>query len=62
MIALLADSNALENPGLRSYLEASRDHVVLLSDLVLIEMRKKQALSTSRGSLRIVASRGRCTS
>ena len=57
MIALLADSNALENPVLRSYLEASRDHVVLLSDLVLIEMRKKRALSTSRGSLRIVASR-----
>jgi len=55
MITLLADSNALRHPGLKAYLQASRDHAIALSDLTLVEMRKTRALSTSRESLRIVA-------
>jgi hypothetical protein len=55
MITLLADSNALRHPGLKAYLQASRDHAIALSDLTLVEMRKTRALSTSRGSLQIVA-------
>lgn len=52
---LLADSNALRNPDLRAYLRASRDHRIVLSDLTLIEMRKRNALSTSRESLLIAS-------
>lgn len=55
MITLLADSNALRHPGLKAYLQASRDHAIALSDLTLVEMRKARALSTSRESLQIVA-------
>lgn len=55
MITLLADSNALRHAGLRAYLQASCDHAVALSDLTLVEMRKTNALSTSRESLQIVA-------
>ena len=55
MAMLLADSNALRNPDLRAYLNASRDHLIALSDLTLIEMRKRNALSTSRESLLIVS-------
>jgi len=55
MITLLADSNALRHPGLKAYLQASRDHAIALSDLTLVEMRKTRALSTSRESLQIVA-------
>jgi len=55
MITLLADSNALRHPGLKAYLQASRDHAIPLSDLTLVEMRKTRALSTSRESLQIVA-------
>ena len=54
MIMLLVDSNALRKPGLEAYLRSSRDHGVVFSDLTLMEMRKSNALSTSRGSLRIV--------
>ncbi|USI75097.1 hypothetical protein [Sphingomonas morindae] len=52
---LLADSNALRNPDLRAYLAAARDHHIVLSDLTLIEMRKRNALSTSRESLLIAS-------
>jgi hypothetical protein len=55
MITLLADSNALRHPGLKAYLQASRDHAIALSDQTLVEMRKTRALSTSRESLQIVA-------
>jgi hypothetical protein len=55
MITLLVDSNAMRHPGLKGYLGASRDHAIALSDLTLLEMRKSNALSTSRDSLRIVA-------
>lgn len=55
MITLLADSNALRHPGLKAYLQASRDHAIALSDLTLVEVRKTKALSTSRESLQIVA-------
>jgi hypothetical protein len=54
MITLLADSNALRHPGLEEYLGVSLDHAVALSDLTLIEMRKSNALQTSRSSLRFV--------
>lgn len=53
MITLLADSNALRHVGLKKYLHASRDHAIALSDLTLVEMRKSNALSTSRRSLQI---------
>jgi len=55
MITFLVDSNALRQPGLEVYLQSSRDHVVAFSDLTLTEMRKTNALSTSRASLRIVS-------
>jgi hypothetical protein len=55
VITLLVDSNALRHPGLTAYLQASRDHTVGLSDLTLVEMRKTNALATSRRSLQIVA-------
>ncbi len=55
MAMLLADSNALRNPDLKVYLSASRDHHIALSDLTLIEMRKRNALSTSRESLQIMS-------
>lgn len=55
MITLLADTNALRHPGLEAYLQASRDHAIAMSDLMLVEMRKTKALSTSRESLQIVA-------
>lgn len=55
MITLLADSNALRHPSLKAYLHASHDHAIALSDLTLVEMRKTNALSTSRESLQIVA-------
>lgn len=55
MITLLADSNALRHPRLKTYLQASRDHAIALSDLTLVEMRKSTAMSTSRESLQIVA-------
>ena len=55
MITLLADSNCLRHPGLKAYLQSSRDHAIALSDLTLVEMRKTKALSTSRESLQIIA-------
>lgn len=55
MITLLADSNGLRHAGLNAYLAASRDHAIALSDLTLVEMRKSNAFSTSRNSLRIAA-------
>lgn len=55
MVIVLADSNALRNPGLQAYLSASAEHHIALSDLTLTEMLKKNALATARGSLRIVS-------
>jgi hypothetical protein len=54
MITLLADSNALRHPGLEQFLRASRSHCIALSDWTLTEMRKRDALGTSRDSLRVV--------
>jgi hypothetical protein len=54
MITLLVDSNALRHPALDAYLASSRNHAVAFSDLTLMEMRKTNALATSRQSLRIV--------
>lgn len=53
MPTLLVDTNALRRPALEEYLTASRDNHIVLSDLVLIEMRKRNAISTSRQSLAI---------
>ncbi|NIJ18645.1 hypothetical protein FHS95_000314 [Sphingomonas naasensis] len=55
MAMLLADSNALGNPQLKTYLAASRDHNIALSDLTLVEMRKEHAITNSRMSLRIAS-------
>jgi len=54
MTLLIADSNALRHPGLEQFLAASHDHALCLSDWTLTEMRKKDALGTSRDSLKIV--------
>ena len=55
MAIVLADSNALRVPDLETYLSASPEHLIALSDLTLTEMLKKNALATARGSLRIVS-------
>lgn len=54
MTVLIVDSNALRHPGLDEFLSASRRHRVALSDWTITEMRKRQALGTSRDSLRNV--------
>ena len=54
MTLLIADSNSLRHPGLEQFLAASHDHALCLSDWTLTEMRKKDALGTSRDSLKIV--------
>jgi hypothetical protein len=54
VITLPADSNALRHPGLEQFLQESLNHCIALSDWTLIEMRKKDALSTSRDSLCVV--------
>jgi hypothetical protein len=54
LITLLADSNALRHPGLEQFLRSSRSHSIGLSDWTLTEMRKRDALGTSRDSLRVV--------
>ncbi|MGQ3287547.1 hypothetical protein [Sphingopyxis sp.] len=51
----MADSNVLRQPALIAYLRASRSHYIALSDWTLNEMQKRNALSTSRESLRVVA-------
>ena len=55
MIVHMADSNVLRQPALIAYLRASRSHYIALSDWTLNEMQKRNALSTSRESLRVVA-------
>ncbi len=54
MIILLADSNSLRHSGLQQFLKASCNHAIGVSDLTIIEMEKKNALKTSRMSLRTV--------
>lgn len=54
MQILIADSNALRHPGLEQFLIASHNHAVCLSDWTLTEMRKRDALGTSRDSLQFV--------
>lgn len=55
MAILLADSNALRNPQLKDILATSHAIQIALSDVILIEMRKKNAVVTSRESLRIAS-------
>lgn len=55
MPIMIADSNALRNPGLKQFLAASRGNHIALPDTILIEMRKRNALSTSRDSMFIVS-------
>ncbi len=54
MQILIADSNALRHPGLEQFLTASHNNAVCLSDWTLTEMRKRDALGTSRDSLKFV--------
>ena len=54
MVMLVADTNALRDPGLEQYLRAASTHRVVLADWTLTEMRKKGALGTSRDSLKQV--------
>ncbi len=55
MQMLMADSNALRHPNLRNFLGASISNKIVISDLAIIEMRKKQAFKTSQESLRIAS-------
>lgn len=55
MPMLIADSNALRNHGLKAYLANSRENCMALPETTLVEMRKKNALSTSRESLLIAS-------
>lgn len=55
MIVHMADSNVLRQPALIEYLRASKNHYIAISDWTLNEMQKRNALSTSRESLRVVA-------
>lgn len=55
MQMLVADSNALRHPFLLKYLGASISNKIAISDLAIIEMRKKRAFKTSRESLRIAS-------
>jgi hypothetical protein len=52
---LVADTNVLRHPGLRKYFRLSRENCIAISDLTMIEMRKTNALSTTRDSLQIVS-------
>lgn len=55
MLMMVSDSNFLRKPMLARYLAQGLDYKLLLADLVIMEMRKTNALSTSRESLQIVS-------
>ena len=55
MITIVFDKNLMRMPALEEYLSMSRNHAVAFSDWTIIEMQKKNALTTSRKSLAIAA-------
>ncbi|NEY92012.1 hypothetical protein [Tabrizicola oligotrophica] len=54
-LMVMADGNYLRDERLRTYLSAHSQHWLVLSDLTLVEMFKKNALGTARASLKILA-------
>lgn len=55
MITIVFDNNLMRTPAMREFLAMDRNHAVAFSDWTIIEMQKKNALTTSRESLAIVA-------
>lgn len=54
-LLVMADGNFLRDVRLRRYLSANTQHGLVLADLTVIEMFKKNAIGTARGSLKILA-------
>lgn len=55
MITIVFDKNLMRAPAMEEFLLLNRNHAVALSDWTIIEMQKKNALTTSRESLAIAA-------
>ncbi len=54
-LMVMADGNYLRDERLKTYLSSHAQHRLVLADLTLIEMFKKNALGTARASLKILA-------
>ncbi|MBL4717441.1 MAG: hypothetical protein OSA41_04115 [Erythrobacter sp.] len=55
MITIIFDKNLMRAPAMEEFLAMDRSHSVAFSDWTIIEMQKKNALTTSRESLTIAA-------
>lgn len=55
MITIVFDKNLMRAPAMEEFLVMDRNHAVAFSDWTIIEMQKKNALTTSRESLAIAA-------
>jgi len=55
MITIVFDKNLMRAPAMEEFLAMDRNHAVAFSDWTIIEMQKKNALTTSRESLAIAA-------
>ena len=55
MITIVFDKNLMRAPAMEEFLAMDRNHAVAFSDWTIIEMQKKNALTTSRKSLAIAA-------
>lgn len=55
MITIVFDKNLMRAPAMEEFLAMDRNHAIALSDWTIIEMQKKNALTTSRESLAIAA-------
>ncbi|MBW4331722.1 hypothetical protein KY084_12660 [Stakelama sp. CBK3Z-3] len=55
MITIVFDKNLMRAPAMEEFLAMDRNHAVAFSDWTIIEMQKKNALTTSRESLSIAA-------
>ena len=55
MITIVFDKNLMRAQAMEEFLAMNRNHAIAFSDWTIIEMQKKSALATSRGSLAIAA-------
>ena len=55
MITIVFDKNLMRAPAMEEFLAMNRNHAIAFSDWTIIEMQKKNALTTSRDSLAIAA-------
>ena len=55
MITIIFDKNLMRAPAMEEFLAMDRSHSVAFSDWTIIDMQKKNALTTSRESLTIAA-------